>query len=804
MTRFTLSALVLFFVELISFPGFYSLRKSQAADLPGDKVYRRLCAKCHGLQGEGVNEHYPDTLTGDWSIDELSKYIDESMPLDDPDQCSAEESKLVATYMHEAFYSPIAQARIRPPRIELARLTVHQYQHTLADLIGSFRGKSHWGVEHGLKGEYFKSRRYRNEDRVFERVDSTVKFDFGEESPEKGKIEPAEFAIRWQGSVFAPETGVYEFLLQSDNGSRLWINNNETPLVDAWVQSGTDLERGESIRLIGGRAYPLKLEMFKSKEAKEKRAGIRLKWRLPHRASEVIPSRFLYTHRVNETFILQTPFPPDDRSEGYERGNSITKEWEQASTDAALEVVGYLSQHFKDLIGGRFESNERASLLRVFCLQFAERAFRRPLSEEERELFVDRHFVAVEGQQANSETPVAENLEKDKQTSDEVQRSIVNARILNAAKRSLILILKSPRFLFREIGSQVGDPFDVASRLSYAMWDSLPDEKLMQLAATRELLKEDRVRLEAERMLADPRARAKLREFFLLWLRVEHLTDISKDSRNYPDFSPSVLSDLRSSLDLFLDDVLDHPLADFRDLFLSDTVYLNGNLAAFYDVDLPLDAEFQRIPLDADNRAGVLTHPYLMSGFAYTSASSPIHRGVFLARSVLGRLLRPPPEAVPPLSPDLHAGLTTRERVALQTQAASCQTCHGMINPLGFTLESFDAVGRFRREELSKVIDSTGTYRTRSGELKEFSNARELAKFLVETEETQLAIVSQMFHHLVKQPILAYGVDTPVKLRDVFHQNQWNLRKLMVEIVVKAALTERLGQPATNSVNSTD
>ena len=111
----------------------------------------------------------------------------------------------------------------------------------------------------------------------------------------------------------------------------------------------------------------------------------------------------------------------------------------------------------------------------------------------------------------------------------------------------------------------------------------------------------------------------------------------------------------------------------------------------------------------------MLTHPYLMASFAYTATSSPIHRGVFLSRSVLGRALRPPPEAVAPLAPDLHPDLTTRQRVTLQTKPESCQSCHGMINSLGFTLEHFDAVGRYRKEEKGQPIDATGTYETRAG-----------------------------------------------------------------------------------------
>src|SRR5262249_49660789 len=150
----------------------------------------------------------------------------------------------------------------------------------------------------------------------------------------------------------------------------------------------------------------------------------------------------------------------------------------------------------------------------------------------------------------------------------------------------------------------------------------------------------------------------------------------------------------------------------------------------------------------------------LLATFAYTATSSPIHRGVFLARSVLGRSLRPPPEAAAPLPAELHPNLTTRERIMLQTRPTACTTCHAMINPLGFPLENFDAVGRFRAEEHGKAIDATGLYQTRTGDTVKFNGARELAQFLAASEETHDAFVEQLFHHLVKQPIRAYGPET--------------------------------------------
>ena len=174
----------------------------------------------------------------------------------------------------------------------------------------------------------------------------------------------------------------------------------------------------------------------------------------------------------------------------------------------------------------------------------------------------------------------------------------------------------------------------------------------------------------------------------------------------------------------------------------------------------------------------MLTHPYLMAGFAYTATSSPIHRGVFIARSVLGRSLRPPPEAVAPLVADLHPDLTTRERVALQTKPEACQACHAMINPLGFSLEHFDAVGRFRREEKGRPIDATGVYQTRHGKMVQFTGVRDLASFLAASEETHSAFVEQLFHYLVKQPIRAFGPDELPSSKESFAKHDFNLRRL--------------------------
>lgn len=460
-------------------------------------------------------------------------------------------------------------------------------------------------------------------------------------------------------------------------------------------------------------------------------------------------------------FVLTTPFPPDDRSTGWERGTTVSPAWDQATTDAAIETTGYVAARLRELSGVADNAADRNARLMEFATRFAERAFRRPLTKEQRAFFIERQFAEV----------------RDPET---------------ALNRVMLLVLKSPRFLYREIGGP--DAYDVASRLSFGLWDSLPDRDLLEAAAAGRLASADQVARQVERMLPDPRTRTKLRSFLMDWLKVEQAPDVAKDPRRFPGFDDAVISDLRTSLELFLDEVVWSENSDCRRLLQADRVFLNGRLAKYYGADLPANAPFQPVALGPGERAGVLTHPYLMSAFAYTGESSPIHRGVFLARSVLGVMLRQPPEAVAPLAPDLHPKLTTRERVVMQTAPQACQTCHTTINHLGFTLELFDAVGRYREKENGKPVDPSGTYQTRNGSVVKFAGPRDLGTFLAESEECHAAFVEQLFHSLVKQPVRAYGPTLGEELRRSFAQERFHIRKLVVKILTATAMEQ--GKPS--------
>jgi cytochrome c553 len=741
---------------------------ARAGDLTGEQIYRAKCASCHGSSGEGTAENYPKPLAGSRTVPQLARFIAKAMPEDAPGECVGEDADKVAAYIHNAFYAKGAQRTTTLPRIELARLTVMQYRNAVADLVSSFREANHVGEERGLRAEYFKSRRLgSNRDRVFERIDPEVQFDFGTEAPETEKFDPHEFSIRWEGSLLAPDTGEYEFIVRTEHAIRLWVNDPRTPLIDALVKSSNDREHRGTIYLLAGRAYPLRLEFAKAKQgvddSKKQKvkppsapASISLLWQRPRRPAEIIPRFALTPDRTRPTYALATPFPPDDRSLGYERGTAISKAWEQATTEGAIEAAGYVVGHLKELAGGSEDPSERAKRLREFSRKFVERAFRRPLTDEQAQLYIDRLFTGA----PDPETGV---------------------------KRVLLLALKSPRFLYREVEGK-SDSYDVAARVAFGLWDALPDQTLLDAAASGQLTAREQVAAHVERMLADPRAHAKIRAFLLQWLKVDSVPDLAKDPARFPGFDAAVASDLRTSLELFLEDTVWSKESDFRQLLLSDSLFLNGRLARFYGVDLCPDSPFQKVVFEPKERAGVLAHPYLMTAFAYTGTSSPIHRGVFLARNVLGRTLRPPPDAFSPLAPELHPNLTTRERVALQTRPQACVACHGMINPLGFAMEQFDAVGRFRTQENGRPVDASGAYQARTGDTVTFAGVRDLGRFLASSEETHATFVERLFQYLVKQPIRAYGGGCADDLRRSFAENNFNIRKLVIDIVTTSAL----------------
>ena len=764
-------------VAVLAFAGRQGQRyykKNLAAPRAGEAVYRQDCMSCHGPVGEGVAGKSDEPLVGEKSVAALAKYVAREMPEDDPGTLSMADATAAAEYIHQAFYSAEARARNHPPRIELAHLTVRQYRESIADLLGSLRGAAGTTESGGLAAVYRerperdpkKPDRNRPEVTFKKQVDPVIDFDFGANAPEKGTY-AAQFSINWTGSVLAPDTGEYEFRVTSPNGVRFYVNppeggNEKNALIDLWVSSGMSRSAHASLFLLGGRSYPIKVEFFKFKD---KTAGLKLEWRPPGGDWTVVPRSQLSPTWSSHVNVVSVPLPPDDGSIGYERGSSVSREWTEAVAKGALQVSAMIGPGVFGLAGTKADAPDRAEKLKAFSLRFAQLAYRRPLTDEQKADLVAIYAGAV---------------------APEV-----------AAKRAFIFTLSNPAFLYPGIGPQ--DDYAVASRLALALWDSVPDAPLLKSAAAGQLKTEAQVRQHAQRMMKDPRAKAKLRDFLHDWLHVEEGAEIAKDQKEYPGFDQGLVMDLRTSLDLFTENIVWSEQSDYRQLLLGDTILMNQRLAKFYGQQVAPGDGFQPVKMDADQRAGVLTHPYLLATFSYTKSTSPIHRGVFLTRNILGRMLKPPPMAIAFMDDKFDPSFTMREKVTELTSKPACMSCHVTINPLGFSFERFDAVGRVRATDNRKPVDPVSEYVAADGSVLKLTGARDVGVHAAESQAGQAGFVRNLFHSLVKQPPAAYSPELVGLLTDKFRADGFHVRNLAVEVAVVAALRPTVTAPATPS-----
>ncbi len=720
----------------------------------GGAIFQSQCASCHGARGEGNEEHFDRPLHGDLSAIELAKVIQETMPQENPGSLSVEQSLDVASFVHHEFYSNMAQLRNAPPRVELSHLTIDQFRNSIADMMLPIHGPpAPWSGEAGLTRKIAHGDWGKDRAELEQKVDGLLEFDWGDKRPLES-IDKEKWQVRWNGSIYAPVTGTYEFYLDSSIRANLYVNRSDTPFIDANVVSFENTLNTATIFLLGGRSYHIAMDVSRSKEPT---ARVSLQWKIPLGIRESIPGRCLSPTSTPTQLLCHVPFPPDDSSVGYARGRGISKEWDEATTAAAIQVGNELIAHLKQWMPPNDNNPGDAEAVKRWCHRWVGSAFRHRLTESEQQRYVNRFF----------------------ENEPSMERAV---------KKVTFLALKSPNFQYPSIAASIDEA--IVANLALAMWDSLPDEWMLELAAKRECHTEEQIAVCIDRMMNAPdmRLKNKLRHFFHEFLGIRHLKDLSKDPSKYPEFNDRLAADLKVSLDLFLDEFVNDPNRDLRALLTADYLYLNGRLAAFYGIALPPDAPFQKVTVPRDQRSGVLSHPYLLSGLSYHASSSPIHRGVFLARRVLGRSLRPPVDAIIPLSEAAAPDLTTRERVTVQTSGAMCQTCHRVINPLGFTLEHFDAVGRYRNEELGKAIDARGVYTTSQGDEVEVQGVREVAEFLSNSKEVHESMIRQLFQHLTKQPIAAFGVDRITDLKTEFEAQGFALKPLVKRLMLVSSL----------------
>jgi hypothetical protein len=279
-------------------------------------------------------------------------------------------------------------------------------------------------------------------------------------------------------------------------------------------------------------------------------------------------------------------------------------------------------------------------------------------------------------------------------------------------------ILVSPEFLFRI----ERDPRDVASgtvfrlddvalatRLSFFLWSSIPDDVLLASAERGELHKPSELEKQTRRMLADPRADNLVVNFGEQWLHLRNLESITPDLRLFPDFDDNLRQAFRRETELHLESVL-HEDRSILDLLKADHTYLNERLAKHYGIPNVHGSQFRKVSLGRDSiRGGLLRQGGILTVTSYATRTSPVLRGKWILENILGTPPPPPPPNVPDLKENiLAANLSVRERLSAHRSNAQCAGCHRLIDPPGFALENFDAVGRWRFLEEGKPVDALG------------------------------------------------------------------------------------------------
>jgi hypothetical protein len=284
---------------------------------------------------------------------------------------------------------------------------------------------------------------------------------------------------------------------------------------------------------------------------------------------------------------------------------------------------------------------------------------------------------------------------------------------------ALSAVLASPHFLYRaESGDTAGrtrtlNDVELASRLSFFMWSSLPDEELLDLAIQSRLSRPDVLAKQVRRLLADPRAKSLVNDFAFQWLNLAKLDEISPDSRLFPHASGllDVRALFKEELQLFIDSVLRSDRSVIE-LLTADYTFLNERLAMHYGIETVKGARFRRVTLENTARHGLLGKAAILNLTANPNRTSPVLRGAWILDRLLGTPPPPPPPNVENLAENRpgQRALTVRERIEQHRSKPGCMGCHGVMDPLGFALENFDTVGQFRTydTQAQSAIDPSG------------------------------------------------------------------------------------------------
>ncbi len=478
-----------------------------------------------------------------------------------------------------------------------------------------------------------------------------------------------------------------------------------------------------------------------------------------------------YRNTIADLFGAQidpgTTFPTATVEDGFRtniNANIVTSAGAEGIEAAAIHVSLQLTADLPAFVGCD-PAAEGDPCVRSFVERQGERIFRRPLRADEADRLAALYPVI---------------LATDGATPRHGVEAIVQA------------MLQSPQFLYlAEIGAEGAEPgelvdltgHELAARLSYLLWDTTPDAELLALAASGALLDPAVLEAQARRLLADPRADAVMIAFFEDLFEVQRLAE-PKDPAAYPGWTPELVVSAHDELGAFVRWVVRDADATLTTLLTSPTTVANAPLASLYGVSGPTSADdWQVVSLDASRRAGLLTQPAFLAGHSYAASSSPIARGAFVRTQLLCQNLLPPPNLMVDL-PAVDPNVSTRERLAQHRTDPACASCHGLMDPIGFGLENFDAVGAWRDTEGNAIpVDASGELIAAGVDATTFVGPVELAGLLAQSEQVAACVALQFYRYAQGRGEEEGDACAVTAHQEAFERSGGNLAEMLVEFV---------------------
>lgn len=362
---------------------------------------------------------------------------------------------------------------------------------------------------------------------------------------------------------------------------------------------------------------------------------------------------------------------------------------------------------------------------------------------------------------------------------------------------ALQAMLMSPNFLFRVEHEAPGpgavpvEQHDLASRLSYFLWSSMPDDELMRCADAGKLQKPAVFEAQVRRILQDPKSDALVDNFIAQWLGLRLLDRKKPDPAHFPTVDDELLDDMRQETKLFARAIMreDRSVLDFVD---GRFTFLNGMLARFYGIPGVDGEEFRRVELDGEKRGGILTQGAILTLSSYATRTSPVIRGKWVLENLLGTPPPPPPQTVPPLEEkNLGTAASLRDRLEAHRANAACAVCHLQMDPIGFGLENYDATGAWRDYDGKFPVDSTGTLPGGTS----FKGSRELKQVLRSRSDLFVRnFVEKMLTYALGRGLEPYDRRTVDAIVQHARDNGYKFSTIVMEVATSRPFRMRRGE----------